>query len=142
MSQNATIDSIFKSQLQQMEQPGADENWQRLEKELLAQQKKKRRGGAWLLGLLLLLGGSAALVWGLQGNQKQDGSTVGSTNQVKPAAGTATTHLPDANSGTPTGGSSNSSDAINTEPSSVTANTGNNHINSVCLTKKQSKKSK
>lgn len=93
MNQKFTIDSIFKNHLQQMDQPGVEENWLRVEKELLAEQKKKRRAGAWLLGLLLLLGGSAALLWGLQGNEKQNGAMAKATKQAEPVAGTATSHL-------------------------------------------------
>jgi hypothetical protein len=133
MNQNSTIDSIFKNQLQQMEQPGADENWQRLEKELLAQQKKKRRGGAWLLGLLLLLGSGAALIWGLNGNEKQHGATVADVSQAKPATGTTTTILPDGANTTATNGTASSPDATNTAPPSVIANTGtdNGHNGSI-----------
>jgi hypothetical protein len=127
MNQKFTIDSIFKNQLQQMEQPGAEENWLRLEKELLAEQKRKRRAGAWLLGLLLLLGGSAALVWGLQGNEKQDGAMAEATNQPKPVAGTATTQLPEVATAQPISTTVTTPNAANLLPADVVANsnTGN-----------------
>jgi hypothetical protein len=76
MNQKSTIDSLFKNQLQQMEQPGADAGWQRLEPRLLEQNKKRRRGAAWLLGLLLLLVGSGALVWALREPQQAGKGTV------------------------------------------------------------------
>ncbi len=129
MNQKFTIDSIFKNQLQQMEQPGAEENWQRLEKELLAEQKRKRRAAAWLLGLLLLLGGSAALVWGLQGNEKQNGAMAETNSQPKPVAGTATNHLPEATTAQPISTTAATPNAANLLQADVVANTHAGKVN-------------
>lgn len=106
-----------------MEQPGADENWQRLEKELLAQQKKKRRAGAWLLGLLLLLGGSAALVWGLKGNGKEADTLVETaTAQPQPVNRTVTAQSPATASTQPNNSTPNSAQPFATPVAVVDAN--------------------
>lgn len=128
MNQKSTIDSIFKNHLQQMEQPGAEENWLRVEKELLAEQKRKRRAGAWLLGLLLLLGGGAALVWGLQGNENQKLATVEDASQSTATVGSATTALPEAPTQPTTIPVTTSNDA-NLLPADVVANNNTGNVN-------------
>lgn len=126
MNKNMAIDTVFKSQLQQMEQPGADENWQRLETQLLAQNKKKRRRAAGWLGLLLLLGGGVALVWSLQGNNGKSNVLVASASKMEQGTTVART----VSNNTTTIGLPNEADmAVNANNNDNNTLTGNNNIN-------------